>query len=337
MKVVNKKNRSAALALGLVSTLSAFAANDECPPPVSCAPCGEYITNMPLPTYEARGVQPLQNYIATYESCPIRGVTGFYFGTGFGYGTIDYDLKIPGLIIKDFSNSYITEYVTIGFTHSTSRFFIGGELGWYFNSVTKPIFYEDPSSFIFTITAGGPGTITEIPCGVRININAQNHVAFDLLPGFIATPSLILFSRLGIEYTNYSWVRRTCLPQTLVLTNGGEIRLVSANEFFNSIGNFSDIGDKETDGVVDFRLGLGASYAAGRHISFNINYIHIFGSRASFTPEAKLITPGSIIVLDGVTKLPVPGILTSNANTLLAQNTIDPSRNEILFGMTVTF
>ncbi|MBA2653734.1 MAG: hypothetical protein H0U71_01530 [Gammaproteobacteria bacterium] len=327
----------ALFALSLYVFSAEAIAEAECSSGGGCAACGEFITNLPMPSADNCGVQPLQNYVATYENCLRSGWNGIYLGTGFGYGTTNYNLKIPGIILQKKSNSYITEYVSLGYAHSSSRFFIAGELGYYYQSLTSPLFYDDPSVVVFTTTGPPEVTNTITPCHVRLDINSQNHFALDLMPGFVATSRITIFSRLGFEYTNYSWVRRFCFPEALIITDAGvPIDIIGGDIFPEDLDSYS-IGDKKGDSVVDLRLGAGISFAAGPHLSFNVNYVHIFGSKASFTPNAELITDNVPVVLDEATGLPIPGTLTSGLSTLLAQNSIDPSRNEILFGATFSF
>lgn len=349
MQYIKRKAIIKAVAGLLFINMPAFAYDEGCPPCPTCAPCGEVITNMPLPTLDNNRVQPFQNYVATYESCMASGWNGLYFGTGFGYGVTNYNLKIAGITLpttnnQTFSDSYIIEYVTVGYAHSTNRFFIGVELGYYYDSVTSPIFYEDPS----VVTVVSPGiplltldsTVIARPCTIRLDINAHNHAALDLLPGFVLTPRLTLFGRVGFEYSNYTWTRRTCAPQVLVDTAAGPPAtvIVDVNDpaqivFFNN--NYGDITDAQSDAVIDFRLGAGVSFAAGRHLSFNINYIHVFGSSGSFTPNIGLYTANNPVIDFPFAPAPAPPPAT-NLTTLAAVNTIDPSRNEILFGIVVS-
>ena len=173
-----------------------------------CGPCGEVITNLPMPSYDCNQVQPFQNFIATslgYNNlCPWNGL---YFGTGFGYGRLSLNLTIPGVIFPpQVSNNYITEFVSIGYAYSSSScgFFIGTELGYYYDANTNPIFYNDPNFFI-----------EDIPVAVTLDMNAHNHVALDLLPGFNFNPKFTAYARVGLEYTSFSWDRHVGFPINL--------------------------------------------------------------------------------------------------------------------------
>lgn len=338
---MKKNNRF--LGLMLLSLLAGNAYAD-CAPSSGCSSCGEFTTSLPMPSYECRGVLPFQNYLATSDNRICGGWKGIYFGTGFGYGSVNYNFNIPGITPELFytiannrnNNTYLIEYVTVGFAHSSNHFFIAGELGYYYNSVTKPFFYEDPSVFTLETPALAPtATTITAPCGVRLDVNAQNHVAFDLLPGFVLSPNLTLYGRLGFEFSNYTWLRRVCYPQTIVQTELGEIIFVTVNDA--TIEDFGDTNDSQSDGVVDGRLGAGLAYRAGQYVSFHVNYVHVFGREARFIPNASIVNSfGPPLVLDDA-GLPIPGVLTSDTSTLLAENSIDPSRNEVMIGLTINF
>jgi hypothetical protein len=357
----------------VVSSGRALADELDCPPPISCGPCGREITHLPLPSYETTCAQPFQNYLATSLNCVRGGWSGFYIGTGFGYGAINYNLLIPGLTFiqpinntlganiasfegsqKRHLNSYIVEYATLGYAHFQNRFFIAGELGYYYNSTTRPIFYEDPSTFTL-VTPIAPliivppilplnTAITTVvsPGTVRLDINSRNNIAFDLLPGLALVPGLTFFGRVGAEYTEFRWSRRICFPQTFVQTVGpNSITLVNVNNPFiaNTIFNnvLGGIINRRSAGIIGFRLGLGATYAVGPHLSFNANIIHITGGKATFRPRTASFATQQNIVVVGPLGQPTIGVLTTNAGTLLAANTIKVSRNEALLGLTVTF
>lgn len=305
-----------------------------------CLPCGEIITNAPLPTpSDCNQVAPFQNFIATQECCPIRGAwNGFYIGTGFGGGVVDLNLKIPGITVQtnnknisSITNHYFIEYATIGYSHVINRFFIAGEFGYYYHSTTKPIFYEDPSSLTLISAAGEPVDIFATVCGVRLDINAHNHVAFDLLPGFAFTPQFSIFGRVGLEYTSWNWKRRLCVPNILV----DEIPLFDIP--FALIVADEEIGDTQTDNLIDLRLGAGISFAVTPHIAFNLNYVHIVGSKATFNPNLTTLQNG-LAVIEGIfIDDPINDTIIEDFDTLAAQNRIDPNRNELLFGVTFTF
>jgi opacity protein-like surface antigen len=312
------------LLLGLALVADVYALG-ECPEPPNCAPCGEVVTNIPMPSYGC-SVQPFQNYMATCEPCFSAGWIP-YLGTGFGVGSLHFRPNIPGIILdidhhnRMFSNTYITEYVTAGLAYSRQRFFLAGELGYYYNSVLKPLFYNDPSSIQFIVADVSP-IITITPSAVRLDINARNRAAFDLIPGFTVTPRLRLFTRLGVGYAHYSWLRRICFPQSTFLFPSGLPESVTVVD--------RDLADKQSRDIADFRLGAGVSFAASRYFAFNINYIHIFSGKVTFTPNASIIRRNILV-------LPVTGLLINNVDTLLAQNTIHPNRNELLFGATISF
>lgn len=296
-----------------------------------CAPCG-LISNLPMPPYDPNGVQPFENYLARTECACVAARTGFYFGAGFGYGAVNYNLNIPGIGTNNTSNSYVTERVDIGFSLIRRCFFLGIELGYNYRSVTGPTFYEDPST-VTEIALLPPlppvevAAVQSTPCTVRLNINSQNAGTFDLLPGFSLASRLSVYGRIGVEFASYTWRRRVCFPAVAIATEGLAIGTIVADEEF---------GENQTDAIVSGRLGLGASYAAGPHLRFNVDFIHMTGSTGKFTPNNTrferllAITPNVPIPI-------VPQPVIANTDTLTAENTIKPTRNEVFLGMTLTF
>jgi opacity protein-like surface antigen len=71
-----------------------------------------------------------------------------------------------------------------------------------------------------------------------------------------------------------------------------------------------------------YRLGGGIGYAAGPHISFHANYLHVFGTRMSFIPNRDL--------------LPVFPVGTI-ASQLFSDNVIEPQRDEVTIGVRFRF
>jgi hypothetical protein len=327
---------------------------EDCPPAVNCCtPCGQSIVTSPLPAPEACAVQPYQNYLATYECCISRAVNTFYVGTGFGFGHIDLDFNIPGINLpasnsKAAGQNYITEYVTLGYIYSRSRFFIGVELGYYYNSVLKPFFYNDPSVIVVTprpsLLLPEPLQTVVTPCTVSVDFNARNRGAVDLLPGFALAPCFTIFGRAGVDISGFSLVRRMCFPRVInhqdILAN--EVILVDVTRpLFNCCG---ELHDEQTSTVTAFRLGAGASFVVNRYVSFTANFIHTFGGRARFAPRTALLDAAIPVIIDasgsvvqGVLSVPTANGIVTDLSTLTARNTISPTRNEVLIGVMFTF
>lgn len=332
MAIKRKIIKALTLAMGLLLMSDYVLAGTD------CQPCGEVITNLPMPCAnpcDCNSVQPLQNYIATYQPCAIGCLSGFYVGTGVGFGAINYNLKIPGISLpKEYNGSYVTEFASLGYAFNRSGFFLGVELAYYYDSTVRPFFYEDPSSFSLVRVGLLPifdSSVTVSPCTARLDINANNHVAVDLMPGFVLGQRLTLFGRLGFEFTTYSWQRRICFPDVSILATP----LVGIP--FELFVDDQEFGDKESSGVVDLRLGAGISFAACRHVNFNVNYVHIVGSKASFKPNMTALLANAPIVVDPLTGNTFDATVVSNLTTLAAEQTINPSRNEILVGVTFNF
>lgn len=301
-----------------------------------CLPCGEVIINSELPTpADCNRVAPFQNFLATTENCIIRGTwSGFYIGTGAGFGSVNYNLTIPGITpviagknINSFKNSYMTEYASVGYSYQIRGFFLAAELAYYYQSTTPPLYYEDPS-FTNLVSAVTDTDVTITPCTVRLDINAHNHAALDFMPGFIFSNRLALYGRVGVEYSNYSWQRRLCFPDAGVISLplvGDVAILVDDDEF----------GDLQSDSAVDFRFGAGVSFAVSPHVSFNVDYIHITGSKMIFTPNATALQANVPIDFDIIVH--PDAVVTTNLATLEAENRISPTRNEVLFGVRFVF
>jgi opacity protein-like surface antigen len=315
------------LSLALLPNANSFAE--------SCSPCGEMITNLPLPSYDTCGVAPFQNYIATATPClgTAAGRSGIYIGTGVGFGEVDYDLNIknsPDLLADHDNRSYMLEYLTLGYGYR-SCFYIGAELGYYHSSVGKPFFYEDDSTVV--VSSGEAAvlkTVTVSPCTARIDLSSENRVALDVMPGF-NLGCFTVFGRLGAEFGNYSWNRRICLPDVVMLVDfippvvGAPLGLVA---------NGRELSDKESDTIGALRAGVGVSFAVSRYLSFQLNYIHISTGEAEFVPNRDLILNAAPTIVD---LLPDDVDIEATITTLLAKQSIKASRNEILFGIQFTF
>ncbi len=346
--------------------LEASAEEVACPPPVDCESCGKTIANEPLPTYDNCGVNPIQNYLATSLNCLRGSWNGIYLGTGFGWGSISYDLKIPGLVILDgttdsslsgissltrrkhnHSSNYMIEYATIGYAHSSNGLFFAVEAGYYYNSATSPIYYHDPSVFVMNVplTATTPPLdIFTTPSVVRLDIREQNHVALDMLPGLNFGSRWTLFGRIGVEYTGYTWLRRICYPQTLVqlLTVNSAIVAASVDvnnpaETANLLNNIhGNVNDRNTGNGIGARLGGGIAFAAGPHLSFTLNLLHVFGNKVTFKPNEAAINHNFPVIVNNGQVVTVSS-LEGDRTTLLAENAIKPKRNEALLGILITF
>jgi opacity protein-like surface antigen len=341
MKMI--RHKLAVIVVGIMLGFSSIALAQmpaDCPMPPTCGPCGETIINGPLPSIDNCAVQPYQNFVATYESC-FRGISGFYIGTGFGYGRINFKLQVPGILFTDrnnFSRNYIVEDVTAGYLYSWQRAFIGGELGYYYNTNTGPIFYEDNSSIVFTpvtapLTIGVIPTTTVFPGQVRIDLNSNNHGALDLLPGFFLGPQFALFGRIGVEYASFSWMRRVCIPEVFYQLIAGGLAIDINAPFINGAG---DAQSRQTSSAIGLRLGVGMAYYATNHVGFSLNYVHVASSRVTFTPNINVINVTAPLAISGATGV-IPGAVTFNTNTLTVGNTITPTRNEILVGIVFSF
>lgn len=295
-----------------------------------CVPCGQsYASDIPLPSYAPLAVQPMDNYLAAYHPAVICPHWGFYIGTGFGFGDIDYNLSIPGFTFND-SDTYMVERAVIGYIHPINQFVIGIELGYNYRSVTEPIRYDDPSVIVFQNFIGGAlqPQFTVTPCQVRLDIDAQSSLSLDLLPGVMVTPQLLFYARIGGEAGNFTWHRRLCVPATTLT----QIPALQFNVNFTA--DDIEVTDSQTDYIFSYRLGVGAAYAVGRHVSFNLNATHIAGGSATFTPNATAFVNAFPVF---ITTLPFTTANLSNLTTLLAENRIEPTRNEVTFGVNFTF
>jgi opacity protein-like surface antigen len=275
---------------GLLSFIAFFAANAIAAGAETqgdCDTCGQVVA-LPvanLPSYESCCVQPLQGFLAARSrNCAYSYFNGFFFGTGFGYGNVRNRLTTDQLIptpisivaFKDESKSYITTKFDIGYGHVFNWFYLGLELAYNYRSFTKPTFID----FEFLV----PPILS-----ARVDINSQNAGTADLLPGVALGPQWLIFARLGAEVTSYDLDRR--------------ISIVGLDEF----------QDTHSKSVTNFRAGVGVAYAVSPYVSFNINYIHVFGQSLTFRAiPAAIVFPNDRDI------------------------TIRPQRDEIVFGINFT-
>lgn len=297
----------------------------------SCAPCGSFPANAgPLPA-DAGGVNPICNYTATTECRPCRGYFGgFYLGAGYGFGWIDYNLRIAGAdLVSGTSNrqaedtaSYLLTNFNGGFNLVLDHFLLGVELGYNLRSRTNPFSYYDLNDSLALVDPVTMQSITVMPCKIRLNINSYHAASADLLPGFVYN-RFIVYLRLGVEQEQFTWHRRACFPAvTLDLTDGPDI-IVAGQEFVDS--------QKKTG--TGYRAGIGFGIAAGCHVSFHLNYIHVFNDTFTFTPDVNRI-PTTVPVIIPPDADAVPLVVLSQFS---ANNTLDPQRNEVIFGVKFRF
>jgi opacity protein-like surface antigen len=170
-------------------------------------------------------------------------------------------------------------------------------------------------------------SVTVAVCDPRVDIRSQNRVALDLLPGFTFASRFTIFARLGVEFSSYSWVRRIDIPDATMSD------LVGVPIEFNVVGQ--EVTDKETDTIGGVRLGVGVSYVVSPNISLQLSWVHIATGTAEFVPNRDLILDAAPVIDNDLQPDDVD--IEASIDTLLAKNTIKPTRNEVLLGVVFTF
>lgn len=308
-----------------------------------CTPCGQVytdVTQTPSTSYVA--VNPTENYLASIG--PTKRTTyydGFFLGAGFGVGDVNYHYKVGG--INPFNlvggdRTFLTTRFTGGYAFTYCYFYLALELSYIYRSRNNPTHYDDDTSFGVTnafLTAISIASNTVIPCDVWIDLYSEHAGAADILPGFVYK-RFLAFLRIGVEQTKYYWQRHICIPNASLL-NGPVGPFGPFGRFESSAGIVNDLSfvDSSSKSASGIRLGAGLAWAAGCHVSFNLNYIHTFGSKISFTPTTGPEVAAAIA--PDISGFGDSTVTTVNVSQLTASNTIQPQRDEVLFGVTFTF
>ncbi len=271
-----------------------------------CGPCGEVIMNAANLPSDASSVNPYINYVATANAANrcCGYFSGFYLGAGYGLGLIDDRLKIAGFAEpppepdlgrrrhrrhRRNSHVYSTTIFDVGFNLVLNYFLLGVEVGYDYRSRTSPV---NRGNF-------------EIPdSSTRFDIASRHALTADLLPGFVYD-RFTGYLRLGFEQTSFSFHRRLNFPlgPDFTITDNDPLLNVSRKPTTNG-----------------YRAGVGFGVAAGRHVSFHLNYIHTFYNKMTFTPDL-LVSRGPIVKF----------VEFSNAIT------IEPQRDEVNFTVRFRF
>lgn len=193
---------------------------------------------------------------------------GFYLGLFGGYQVIEsketYTDIQPILITMLLGASlYLTQTVS---DHLVSQNFVGGALAGYNFSLNRWVLgllvdsdfavrYRMPSS---NYTQSSAGTISQI----NTSVTEQDYFGFYLNPGFLLTPSNLLFSRLGIVDANF----------TLTASTG----FLSLNQSINQLG---------------YRFGLGIEHRFPGRVSLYLldQYTLFPTASAGFSTEFETI------------------------------------------------
>ncbi len=301
----------------------------------SCLPCGEVITNNPGVSYEAP-VAPFTNYMATSSCCrnPNNYFGGFYGGVGWGLGVTNYHLKIQNSSpfgLDEQSRSYLVGNANLGFNLVINYFALGVEVGYDYRSRSNPVSYFPLTDSLLTVLID-PDEIFDdrlvfvTPCKARYDITSHGSAYADLLPG-VAYKQFTAYLRFGIEQSKYQLQRRVCFPSVLVVEDAGFDVTIHDTDFIFAPAKRS---------IAGYRLGAGFGVAATRHVSFHLNFIHTFVNKQSFTPNvASIIANAPVIVPDPVVLNPEIDTFPVLGN-LAGKITIEPQRNEVIFGVRFT-
>jgi hypothetical protein len=331
--------------LVLLSSCFAITAHAEsaCATPCnSCAPCGNVVTDAPLPGVDTAGVNPYLNYVATTDGrggcyCPRDYFSGFYLGTGFGIGWINYHLQVSGVtppFVEDKSRSYLLGVVNGGFGWAFNHFYIGAEVGYNYRSRTNPVSYEDTVAVLTTEADNflGIPIATSRPGRIKVDINSQHATSIDFTPGFVYS-RFLGYLRLGADQTKYDLTRRFCFPIVdfdLNLTDPLEATAVG------TVDNAEFVFSQTKSSGSDYRVGLGFAVALNYCLSFRFDFIHTFGQKVTFTPDVPDSADLALILptIEGVSD---PLVTDVESGNLLTDITLKPQRNEIILGVRFKF
>lgn len=258
-------------------------------------------TNLALP-------QPLPRYLPeTGLQCCMDYFSGIFFGLDWGYRFGPNELKIEADFTHDLTDDEkiaITANFNLGYGYTFCSFYLGGELSYLYRLRDKPSrYFFDPGSLV---TDEGVFVFREVP--VYTEIQSQQGVSFDLLPGFLLSQKSLVYARVGIEEDNYTWNRNFTIAQ-----------LDENSVFFNS-------HDRKSGQA--YRLGLGYLQAITPHFGVDANFIYIFASDIQFKPRETEPTP--VITIGG---LGFPANVDPFFNS---KNTIRPERFELTIGFRIT-
>jgi hypothetical protein len=300
----------------------------------SCAPCGNVITNAYLPA-EGAGINPYLNYVATSSGGGIFSArdsfSGFYLGTGFGLGWINYHLNVSGVtppFLNTNSRSYLLGILNGGFGWAFCHFYLGAEAGYDYRSRSDPISYQDTVAVLSTVVnpTDVPFAFSR-PCTVRFDITSSHGYTFDLTPGFLYC-NFLGYLRLGVGQSDYDLTRRFCFPLVDFDVAGTRGSAVVTNQDFVFTQNINSGSD--------YRVGVGFAFAFNRCVSLRFDYIHTFGQKLTFTPPQTDFTP-FVPSINGVPppfSPPTPPIeIDVESGNLLTDITLKPQRDEVVLGL----
>lgn len=331
MKIIQ---RVGLLSLALLFPLSIYADGCATCTTISnrdCGTCGEVmadVSQVPAEAYTA--VSPPVNYMAAVD--PVRRTNffeGFFAGLGWGLGEYENHLRVGGINpfnLNSTGRSYLTARVNGGYAFVYCHFYLALELSYSYRTRPHSVSYEDEIDFAITTVPVGEQAVTvaAFPCDINLDIYSHHSVAADILPGFVFC-RFLAFLRLGVEQTDFTWERSVCFPAVSLAENPTPppTFFLNANDV-----HFFDSQTKTTSG---FRVGAGIAIAAGQHVSFSLNYIHVFHNKIGFTPREFVVPTPVAAILFGE-----PATTTVDVSGLTAQNTIQPQRDEVFFGVTFT-
>ncbi len=327
-----KTRVSSAIFLFCLASKALASSCESCEPGASCLPCGYELGGANTLAPGDPSINPMINYVATVESNLCRGYfSGFYVGAAYGAGITNFDYRIAGrapfMLDKD-KRSYLVGIFDAGFNLVFDYFLLGVEGSYNYRSRSNPISFNTEATFSLSSAAfaGVPFVVARsYPCRLQVDIESQHAVAADLLPGF-AYDRFTAYLRLGVEETKYKWHRTITFPKVAVNTAVVPSIIGVINQDFIESQSKSENG---------YRAGLGFGYAVGPHVSFHLNFIHIFTQKISVTPR---VLPTTLIAPDLTVSPPLAATPSQVAITeLAAANTFEPQRNEVNVGVRFRF
>lgn len=240
--------------------------------------------------------------------CCIDYFSGVFFGLDWGYRWGPNELKVNAVSPTDLDDDRkvaITTNLNIGYGYTFCSFYLGGELAYLYRLRDKPSRYFFEPGSLFDVAEETVINFAQVP--VYAEVQSQQGVSFDLLPGFLLAQKSLIFARFGIERDNYTWNRTFTIAQA----NANSV-------FFDSHDNRSETG---------YRIGVGFVQAITPHFDVGANFIYFFTSDIRFRPKEVEPLPISVDPIG----------FPSNVDAFFnSKNTIKPERFELTIGFRIT-
>ena len=195
--------------------------------------------------------------------CPLVSANtrdGFYLGAGLGVSSDTYDLKasnltIPYTVVTYANQTHILGNLFVGGGYTLdNNVFLGGELGTRFPNRQVSVSGLSGISSLYPIYSN--------------TLSVSDYITIDALPGFAINPSLLIYGRAGLSYSELT------LKQPIVGSRHGFN--INENRWGGRIGVGSNV-------AINNNLGIAIDYYYSFYQSMNI-YSPVFNTH--FLPKA---------------------------------------------------